>query len=259
MLDRIDEWTIDFHFNWRWRRRHKRAPCHHRHCGGGRCFSSFFVHRDKRLMKDLRDVEVILRRPRRDLVEIRAALRNIECSFHPKRFELFCQSNRRRLELELWQMKIDVARLEFCATSQHLAAELGFDRAQTIYLSGKKDEQLQIVADIRKTYDRVSIAFRVTESLVRLSHCRNINRSSTANVEWLRLCCVLGKFTGQWGFQIKRVRQDEPGCLTQRSLGNQIANPVACLVCDPFVNVLRSCPGISNEIERLKCRAVIVR
>ena len=155
-------------------------------------------------------------------------------------------------------MKIDVARLEFCATSQRLGGELGFDRAQTIYLSWNKDEQLQIVADIRKTHDRVSIAFRVTEVVIRLSHRRNINGRSTANVEWLRLCPVLGKFTGPRGLQIKRVRQDEPGCLTQRSLGNQIANPVVCLVGDPFVNLLRSSPGVSNEIKRLKCRAVIV-
>jgi hypothetical protein len=58
----------------------------------------------------------------RDLVEIRAALRLIERSLHPERFKLFGQSNWSGLELELWQMKIDVALFEFCAAARDIGA-----------------------------------------------------------------------------------------------------------------------------------------
>ena len=62
-------------------------------------------------MKDIGDVEVIVRLARRHLIEIRAALRNIECALHSKRLKCFCECNRRRLELELGQMQIDILRL----------------------------------------------------------------------------------------------------------------------------------------------------
>jgi len=39
MLNGVNEWTIDFHFNWRWRRRAESCASHHRH--GGRTFVFF--------------------------------------------------------------------------------------------------------------------------------------------------------------------------------------------------------------------------
>src|SRR5438046_9085585 len=115
MLDRIDEWTIDFHFDWRRGRRSKSGARHHRNGGCCRGFSSFFVHCNKSFVKDLRDVEVILRRPWRDLVEISATLWLIERGLHPERFKFFGSSDRCRLELELCQLKIHAAPFEFCA------------------------------------------------------------------------------------------------------------------------------------------------
>src|SRR5206468_7469607 len=105
-------------------------------------FGSFFVHRDKSLVKDLRDVEVIPRCSRRHLIEIGAARWLIERRLHPKRFKLFCQSHRRWLKFELWEMKIDITRLQFCALSQHLAGQLRFECAQAVYVVGKQNQEL---------------------------------------------------------------------------------------------------------------------
>ena len=74
-------------------------------------------------MENLRDVEVIVRCARCDFIEIRAALRLIECGLHSERFKLFGQSNGRRLQVELWQMKLDVALLQFRAASEHVVAQ----------------------------------------------------------------------------------------------------------------------------------------
>src|SRR6266849_5136610 len=88
VLDCIDKWPINFHLDRGRRRRSKSGRSHHRY--GCRCsrFSSFFVHRDKGFVKDLRDIEVIVGLSRRHPVEIGAALRLIECGLHPKRFKL---------------------------------------------------------------------------------------------------------------------------------------------------------------------------
>src|SRR4029077_17001986 len=124
VLNCVDKWAVDLHVDRRRGRRPKSGPCEHRHGGCRSCFSSFFVHRDEGLVKYLRDVEVIPRRPWRDLVEIRAAFGLIERRFHPERFKFFSQCNRRRLELELWEMKIDVACFKLCATGKHIAGQL---------------------------------------------------------------------------------------------------------------------------------------
>src|SRR5437879_4328007 len=122
VLNSVNEWAIDFHFDRRRRRRSQRAACQHCHGGCGSRFSSFFVHRDERLVKDLRDVEVIVRCSWRDLVEIGAALRLIERSLHPERFKLFGQSNGWWFEFEFWQMEIDISLFDFCAAGEHVTA-----------------------------------------------------------------------------------------------------------------------------------------
>src|SRR6476660_6946313 len=83
MLDRVNEWAIDFHFDWRRGRRPKSGARHHRYGSCGRGFRSLFVYSDECLVKDLRDVEVIIRLALRHLVKIRAALRLVERGFHP--------------------------------------------------------------------------------------------------------------------------------------------------------------------------------
>src|SRR5919106_1110757 len=90
MLNRVNEWAIDFHFNRRRRRRSQSGPGHHGHGRGGGGFRSLFVHRDKGFVKNLRDIEVIPRCSRRHSIEIGASPRLIECGFHSERLELFC-------------------------------------------------------------------------------------------------------------------------------------------------------------------------
>ena len=123
MFDRVDEWPIDFHFDGRRGRRVQSGECHHSHCRCGCRFGSFFVHRDKGLVKDLRNLEVIVRFARRDPVEIRAALWLIERALHPERFEFFGLFNRRRFKFELGQVEIDIAPFEFCALRQQLGRQ----------------------------------------------------------------------------------------------------------------------------------------
>src|SRR6266480_1639439 len=90
VLDRIDEWPIDFHFDWFWLRPSHRRRSHPHHCGCCGRFRPLFINCDESFVKDIGDVEVIIRFPRRDSIEIRAASWNIERVFHPKRLEFFC-------------------------------------------------------------------------------------------------------------------------------------------------------------------------
>src|SRR2546423_14746249 len=59
VLNGINEWAIDFHFDWRWWRRSQSCPCHHRH--GGCCSPprSFFIFRGKNIMREFLGIEVI--------------------------------------------------------------------------------------------------------------------------------------------------------------------------------------------------------
>src|SRR5439155_9952349 len=115
MLNCINEWAIDFHFNW-WRvRRSKSGRSHHCHRSGRGRFGSLFIHGDKGFVKDLRDIEVIVGLSRRHPVEIGAPLRLIEGRLHPERLQLFRKRHGRRLKLEFWQMKLDVALFQLCA------------------------------------------------------------------------------------------------------------------------------------------------
>src|SRR4029077_11496766 len=87
MLNRVYEWSIDFHFNWGWFwPANRRCPHHHNRSRCGR-LGSFFVHGNEGLVKDIGDVEIIVRFARRHPIEIRAASRNIECAFHSKRLK----------------------------------------------------------------------------------------------------------------------------------------------------------------------------
>src|SRR6266571_4282206 len=90
VLDRIDEWPIDFHFDRFWFRSSHRWRSHHHHSGGYGRFRSLFINCNESFVKDIGDVEIIIRLPRRDSIEICAASWNIERAFHSKRLELFC-------------------------------------------------------------------------------------------------------------------------------------------------------------------------
>ena len=127
-----------------------------------------------------------------------------------------------------------------------------------MYLVGKKNEKLQVVACVEKTHDRESFAPCVTEVITSFLHHRDIQRGTAVNEERLSLRRILGELTRPWRFQIKRVRQDETGCFIKRSCGNQIANPLTRLVCDPFIDALRGYCRIGNEIDRLKRPAEIL-
>src|SRR6266487_3020802 len=70
--------------------------------------------------------------------------------------------------------------------------------------------------------------------------------------------CLLGKWVCPRRLEIKCVRQDEPGCLVQRTRRNQVANPAASLIGDPFIDVLRGSGRIVDEIEKLKRRTEIL-
>src|SRR3989440_9375870 len=85
VLNRINEWAIDFHFDWRWWRRSQSCPCHHRHGGFCSRLGSFFIHRGKKFLKDLRDIEVILLRSLRHFFENGPALWLVERRPHPAR------------------------------------------------------------------------------------------------------------------------------------------------------------------------------
>src|SRR5215813_14133176 len=124
MLNSVHEWSIDLHLNWRrcWPP-HCRSP-HHYYGSRGSRFGSFFVHGDKSFVKNVRDVEVIIRFAWRHFIEIGAALRNIECAFHSQRLKFFRERNRGRLKLELWQTQIDLLRFELCASRQNARSEL---------------------------------------------------------------------------------------------------------------------------------------
>src|SRR5437773_11551909 len=90
VLDRIVEWPIDFHFDWFWFRPSHRRRSHHHHRGGCGRFRSLFINCDESFVKDIGDVEIIIRLPRRDPIEICAASWNIERAFHSKRLKVFC-------------------------------------------------------------------------------------------------------------------------------------------------------------------------
>src|SRR6266480_7461795 len=193
VLDRIDEWPIDFHFDWFWFRPSHRRRSHHDHRGGCGRFRSLFINCDESFVKDIGDVEIIIRLPRRDFLEIRAASWNIERAFHSKGLEFFRQCYRRRLEFELWQMKIDfLSRFELCTFRQHACSQLRFERAQTIYVVGNKNEELKIVANVGKAYRDESLALGETKRRL-LIHRWNIDGRAPANMKWLGLCCLFRK------------------------------------------------------------------
>src|SRR6266480_4119659 len=193
VLDRIDEWPIDSHLDrfWFWPGHRCRSHHHHRRSCGR--FRSLFLHRDESFVKDIGDVEIIIRLPRRDPIEIRAASWNIERAFHSKGLEFFRQCYRRRLEFELWQMKIDfLSRFELCTFRQHACSQLRFERAQTIYVVGNKNEELKIVANVGKAYRDESLALGETKRRL-LIHRWNIDGRAPANMKWLGLCCLFRK------------------------------------------------------------------
>src|SRR5215471_2765705 len=153
-------------------------------------------------------------------------------------------------------MEIDVALFEFCAAGEDICGQFRFEVAQTIYFVRKENDELQVVARVRQAYDSESFASCVTE-IRSPSHHRNIDRCA-ANEERLGLSRGLGKLVRPRCFQVKSVRQDKSRCFVQRACGNQIANSIAGLVCDPFVDTLCGHRGISSEIEGLEPAAEIL-
>src|SRR5439155_24020150 len=90
-------------------------------------------------------------------------------------------------------MKIDfLPRFELCTFCQHACGQLRFERAQTIYVIGKKDEELKIVANVGKAYRDESLALGKTKRC-RLSHRWNIDGRAAANMKCLGLCCFFRK------------------------------------------------------------------
>src|SRR5438105_6973415 len=88
VLNCINEWPIDFHFD-RGRAFYSSGCSHHCHGSGGGGFRSIFVDGNECLVKYLRDVEIIVRLPRRHPVKVGASSRLIECRLHPKSLEFF--------------------------------------------------------------------------------------------------------------------------------------------------------------------------
>src|SRR5712692_2260463 len=101
MLDRVNERSIDFYFDWRRSFHHCRGG-HHYYGGCGRSFSPFLINGDKGFVKNLRKIKVIVRFARRDSVEIGAARRLVERALHSEFLQIFPQPYRWRFELELW-------------------------------------------------------------------------------------------------------------------------------------------------------------
>ena len=102
MLDRVEEWAINFYLDWFVRTPRKGLP--HLHRSGGSCFGSFFIHRDERLVKHPRNVELVFWLSERETIEVGAARWLIERCPHAERFQLRGERKRRWLELELRQM-----------------------------------------------------------------------------------------------------------------------------------------------------------
>jgi hypothetical protein len=75
VLDCVKEWPIDFHVNRFLRFFQSRRQFHHNYGGGRRRFGSFFVHRDKCFVEDIRDRQITIRSSRGHSVEVGAALR----------------------------------------------------------------------------------------------------------------------------------------------------------------------------------------
>src|SRR5437764_12950899 len=90
-------------------------------------------------------------------------------------------------------MKIDfLSRFELRAFCQHVRSELRFERAQTIYVVRKKDEELKIVANVGNAYRDESLALNEAKRRL-LIHRWNIDRRAAANMEWFGLCCLFRK------------------------------------------------------------------
>src|SRR6266566_7890756 len=81
MLNGINKWAIDSHFDRFWFRSSHRCRSHHHHSGGCGRFRSLFINCDESFVKDIGDVEIIIRLPGGDLVEVGAAGRLVERAF----------------------------------------------------------------------------------------------------------------------------------------------------------------------------------
>src|SRR4030095_4351234 len=155
-------------------------------------------------------------------------------------------------------MNIDISRFELCAFRQRLCSELRFERSQTIYFVGKKNEELEIIAGVGKANRGKSLTLHITEMTIHLSHHWNIDRRAFPDVERFRLRCLLRELIGPRGLLIKSLLQNKSRRLIKCAGGNEIANPVTGLIGDPFIDVLRGPGGIGSEIDWLKCRPVIL-
>ncbi len=87
-------------------------------------------------------------------------------------------------------------------------------------------------------------------------HCRNLYRLAAANVKRLRFREEIGELVFPRRLEIDCIRQDQARGCVNSIWRNQIADPVACLVGHPFVNVLTCVLRIFFEIERFERRTV---
>src|SRR6266700_5694539 len=85
VLDCVNEWPIDSHLDRFWFWPGYRCRFHHHHRRGCGRFCSLFINCDESFVKNIGDVEIIIRLPRRDPIEIRDASWDIERAFHSKR------------------------------------------------------------------------------------------------------------------------------------------------------------------------------
>ena len=100
---------------------------HHDDGGGGGCFGSLLIYLDERFVKDVGNVEIIIRSPRCDPVEIGASLRNIESAFHTKSLKCLSQCEQRRLESKLGQIQHEVFSFETGAFREQIRRQFAFE------------------------------------------------------------------------------------------------------------------------------------
>ena len=81
-----------------------------------------------------------------------------------------------------------------------------------------------------------------------------VSAAGSVKRRWFR--SAIGKRVGPGGFEINGIREHKARGLSYSARRNQIANPLACLVGDPLVDVFAFAVGTFSEIHLLKRRAI---
>src|SRR5262245_4154159 len=112
VLNGEEEWPVNPDLGRLWLFLEVGCRSHHDNCSCGGCFGSLLIDLNEGFVKDVGDVEIIIRSPRRDPVEIGASLRDVKGALHTECFEGFPQCEERRLEPPFWQIENNFLRLE---------------------------------------------------------------------------------------------------------------------------------------------------